>query len=683
MAAAAASLAEDDDSLRAVITEHFVNCPICFKEYDEPTSLPCLHSYCKGCLKTHVGDLTPGRTFSCPVCQRETRVPTEGLEGFSHNFYIESLQDTLLQPPRKRTCGACALATGAVVDATSKCISCHEYLCEQCAPYHCRTKFTKDHKIFTLEQLRSKEYKAEIQELQIFLCPDHKDEAIKYFCEKCQRPICRDCKILLHDDHKCISLDAAAESVTQTLQTKLDHLEKKFKEEDELLLALEKNTIDVEANIKQRAVHLHSLVDQQEKVLMEKVHAQKKSLDISLEHRKTNKGTVDLVKGFLGHASPGELLMMQQQLCDQMDNLQSSSSSRKIPPLLSFQLQTRDGVEEDLFKGKWFGDIVEVQNLEFRTTEKKETDIWNWSMLSVLEPQNVVQDSQEMMQMLEKPSCGEEKEVRTQKMRPPARCVQEFNTNCKYPGAIVVTGDQKYAIADFNRESGQVCVYLQTGEFDEEIIEAANNNELDTVQGLCHLPSGRTVISDYENDKIFVMSKLWKPVTVKCIDGPCGVAVNSKNHIAVAQMHDQCITMFDIEPNGKMTEIYLIEPDDFPSPFCLAYTSEDFLVVGHVNDGRVDILSPSGDIICHYTGPSNDLKKPQSICVDRYDNIYIADRRRNCIHIISPEGQFIQYFETEMGGVSFRFPWGLAIDQDGDLVVGLYGGKVKVFSFLE
>ncbi|XP_013409951.1 E3 ubiquitin-protein ligase TRIM56-like [Lingula anatina] len=454
MAATSRGAAEDDDSLRAVITEHFVNCPICFKEYDEPTSLPCLHSYCKGCLKTHVGDLTPGRTFSCPVCQRETRVPTEGLEGFSHNFYIESLQDTLLQPPRKRTCGACALATEAVVDATSKCISCHEYLCEQCAPYHCRTKFTKDHKIFTLEQLRSKEYKAEIQELQIFLCPDHKDEAIKYFCKKCQRPICRDCKILIHDDHKCISLDAAAETVTQTLQTKLDHLEKKFIEEDELLLALEKNTIDVEANIKQRTVHLHSLVDQQEKVLMEKVHAQKKSLDISLEHHKTSKGTVDLVKGVLGHASPGELLMMQQQLRDQMDNLQASSSSKKIPPLLSLQLQ--EGVKEDLSSGKWFGKIVEVQNLELRTTEEKKID-----NLSMLASQNVVQGSHEMKQMLEKPSCGKEKEVRTQKMRPPAKCIQEFHTKCKYPGAIVVTGDRKYAIADFDYHSWFVFTFKQ------------------------------------------------------------------------------------------------------------------------------------------------------------------------------------------------------------------------------
>ncbi|XP_013409942.1 E3 ubiquitin-protein ligase TRIM56-like [Lingula anatina] len=676
MAATSRGAAEDDDSLRAMITEHFVNCPICFKEYDEPTSLPCLHSYCKGCLKTHVGDLTPGRTFSCPVCQRETRVPAEGLEGFSHNFYIESLQDTLLQPPKKRTCGACALATGAVVDATSKCISCHEYLCKQCAPYHCRTKFTKDHKIFTLEQLRSKEYKAEIQELQIYLCPDHKDEAIKYFCEKCQRPICRDCKILLHDDHKCISLDAAAEKVTVTLQTKLDHLEKKFTVEEELLLALEKNTADVEANIKQWAGHLYSLVDQQEKCLMEMVHAHKKSFEISLEHHKTAKGTMDLVKGVLGHALPGELLMMQQQLCDQMDNLQSSSSSKKLPALLSFQLQSRDGIEEDLSKGKWFGKIVEAQNPELRTTEEKETN-----SSSMLASQNVVQGSHEMKQMLEKPSCGEEKEVRTQKMRPPARCVLEFNTKCKYPGAIVVTGDKKYAIADFNRESGQVCVYLQNGEFEEEIIEGAKGNELETVQGLCHLPSGRTVISDFGNDKLFVMSKLWNPATAKCIDEPCGVAVNSQNHIAVAQMNDQCVTMFVIEPNGKMTAVAVIKTHDFPSPFCLAYTSEDCLVVGHVNDGRVDILSPSG--VIHYTGPRNNLKKPQSICVDSCDNIYIADRRMHCIHIISSVGQFIQYFEAEMEGVSFRFPWGLAIDQDGDLVLGLYGGKVKVFSFLE
>ena len=88
-------------SLRTKIREDHLTCPICMEGFDKPKALPCVHSFCQGCLTDFIvsrGYETKGQ-FPCPVCQKETIIPAGGVGNFPDNHLLSSLLDTVEKKP--------------------------------------------------------------------------------------------------------------------------------------------------------------------------------------------------------------------------------------------------------------------------------------------------------------------------------------------------------------------------------------------------------------------------------------------------------------------------------------------------------------------------------------------------------------------------------------------------------
>ncbi|XP_013396579.1 E3 ubiquitin-protein ligase TRIM56-like [Lingula anatina] len=374
---ATASIGDEDESLRAKIRENFTNCSICLKDFEDPTVLPCLHTYCKRCLASYIHDNTPGSIFLCPLCKKETKLPKDGVEGFLHNYFIDSLQDTVLTPTRKKKCGACAVDEEDV-EAVSKCLNCSEYLCSPCAKSHIRFKISVNHKVYTLEQLHSGEHQQELQEFQRVFCPEHKEEPIRYFCLKCQIPICRDCKVLTHDEHKCTSLDTAIETVKPKLASMLEKLVDKISGQENDLTTLQgvlrdfgTNTSSVMKDISDHSRHLQQQIQQQEIKLLQEVQqvseAHKKNITLYMESSEvttsTMKSTSDLVSSILSRGTTTEILILQQQVGDRLQELLLPSGGGDIPQHLSLQLQTNNDVDREVNKGTGLGKIQQKRQI--------------------------------------------------------------------------------------------------------------------------------------------------------------------------------------------------------------------------------------------------------------------------------------------------------------------------------
>ena len=77
-------------SLRSKIREDHLTCTICFNNFTHPKALPCLHTFCEGCIR----DFVMGRGFDvqgqfpCPVCRLEIPIPSGGIAAFPVGYIM-------------------------------------------------------------------------------------------------------------------------------------------------------------------------------------------------------------------------------------------------------------------------------------------------------------------------------------------------------------------------------------------------------------------------------------------------------------------------------------------------------------------------------------------------------------------------------------------------------------------
>lgn len=72
--------------------EQQITCTICFDIFDQPKSLPCLHTFCKKCIADHIlnhAQFARRMGYNCPICRGFVLAPS-GKE-FSPHLWVESL----------------------------------------------------------------------------------------------------------------------------------------------------------------------------------------------------------------------------------------------------------------------------------------------------------------------------------------------------------------------------------------------------------------------------------------------------------------------------------------------------------------------------------------------------------------------------------------------------------------
>ncbi|XP_067861592.1 protein PML-like [Heptranchias perlo] len=174
-------------------------CGVCCKQLDRPKLLPCLHSICQACLRNEWaghGDAT------CPVCS----APTDGeVTNLQDNTFIANLVAKLQL--RRRiglgsdiSCGPC-LACGDDRPATSLCFECDKFLCLRCCHSHQLFMENYSHLVETLDNLRKlgcEDFVTLARNKKQIVCPDHREQRIRFFCKTCSTSICCNCLLLHH-----------------------------------------------------------------------------------------------------------------------------------------------------------------------------------------------------------------------------------------------------------------------------------------------------------------------------------------------------------------------------------------------------------------------------------------------------------------------------------------------------
>jgi hypothetical protein len=105
-------------------------CAICLDTLNEPRSLSCLHTFCLACLESlHVNS---GRApnLPCPTCRQPSDVPTTGVSGFPHNFFVNSLLNA------NQCVEYCGEGQHSNTLADKFCLQCNLPVCKTCSVNH-------------------------------------------------------------------------------------------------------------------------------------------------------------------------------------------------------------------------------------------------------------------------------------------------------------------------------------------------------------------------------------------------------------------------------------------------------------------------------------------------------------------------------------------------------------------
>ena len=69
-----------DSDLQRVIDNY--TCPICTEVHKAtPKTLPCLHTYCKECIRLYVAKQQKGKQTICAICRKRFALPENGVDG--------------------------------------------------------------------------------------------------------------------------------------------------------------------------------------------------------------------------------------------------------------------------------------------------------------------------------------------------------------------------------------------------------------------------------------------------------------------------------------------------------------------------------------------------------------------------------------------------------------------------
>ena len=633
-----------------------LSCSVCMSKYTDPKQLPCLHSFCLYCLNGI--QRTSGRRdkIACPECRQEFNVPDNGnLAALPTNFRINSLLDVLAIKECSTTgvkCGNCDERT----KQSHYCFQCYAFWCEECSGLHNRMKANKDHYALALEDFQDQDFENILKRPEYCAMPGHEKKKIKLFCKICKVAICNACAFTDHDGHGKILLEQAAnerklrvksaiESQRKRAQTKRSKITKL----DESLIEVQEQAARVKRNVQEYADSVIAAIEAKKLEIFDDVERRTKTSLQEIEKQK--KGIEEQATRYESEIEHSETLLKRSTSAQLM---QPNELMDKI--LKEENYQEESDRDDDFFQEFYFVknhkllDLVSVEQIgslkEMQTrAQQSSADGKGISEAIVgLEAQLVVTTRNKKCQQ-----CYDNNDCVTLEVR------NREGDNCTTEVQVQDNKDGTYKIKYFAKETGTCSASVKV------------NGE--------HIRG-----SPFE---VQVKPRQFRPVLSfgeQILKLPCGVAVNERDEIAVSDVGNHKVHLFQrdgthIKSFGEHSD----QHGEFDRPCGILFRGGNIIVAEQSKNSRIQELSREGEYLRHFGGLGrldHQLNFPTGLSIDSDGNIIVADKDNKLIKIFSADGQFLHKLGTEG---SFTAPFH-CIQHDNYLIVSDYGdNSVKLF----
>ena len=328
--------------------EKLLECCFCTKTITNPRTLSCYHSFCHHCLERFVAarreDAVKAGTkipeiFECTMCRTTFHVKKdESVEKIPSNFFINNMMEflTLQQQAQCIKCQSCK----AKDPATSRCVSCENYLCRKCLEAHNNWPAFEDHVVMTMEELAKLENRAKARGKP--RCEKH-NKVLKFYCETCRVLVCRCCVDVNHPcpEHSWFPLADIVEQEKEELKASSAVFEKQMNEASESNLRIEhametlKNNAAITKDaIKQQQQEILSAftkkLEQQTAVLLDQVDMKynevnkpllKQQADIK-DYMEKAKSSLDFAKNIISNGTDEEILSLKHEVKEKAEGIE-------------------------------------------------------------------------------------------------------------------------------------------------------------------------------------------------------------------------------------------------------------------------------------------------------------------------------------------------------------------------
>lgn len=368
------------------ITRH-LNCILCKRLIRSPKLLPCLHSFCQVCVQGLAEKLAPNKYLACPLCKTDAKVSYEEVDSLPINFFLDNMLDIALINSSDREPVPCSNCDSAS-PATSRCVDCGEFLCENCYSVHKRIRQTKEHKILTISELLESKTGEDLH--RPAFCGIHRSEQLKYYCDTCNEAVCRDCVLIEHRQHKYNYIKDSKkiqkqrtilENLYEECARNIPVLEKSISEIQGISDTLHGRLVAVKAEIRETALQQIKIIKERERKLLmelEKIHNAKSTIlrrqKDQLEEDFTRfKVGCDFSEQVLKYANEVELLSLKGHITQRLTELNETEldCKPKENAELKYEVNNKDSestVSQCLGSLKSSGPHLTLEDIEFPST---------------------------------------------------------------------------------------------------------------------------------------------------------------------------------------------------------------------------------------------------------------------------------------------------------------------------
>ena len=636
-----------------------VSCSVCGDIYKEPKQLPCLHSFCLGCLNELARTRAVNGNIQCPLCQRQVAVPQSGtFDTLPSSFYINSLLDVLAIKQCSTSnvsCGNCANKS----QDSSYCFQCSQFWCCGCLNAHNILRANKEHRVVALKDFQAKDFEDVLKRPPI--CKKkHHDKVLEYFCEECDVAACQTCVTLEHGGHNIKRVEDVLEKEKENLMAQVQKAKNKTRECAEQTGSIETDLLDVQERVEAVKRDVNTFAEEIILVIRER---QRELITEAEEIKKTSQDRLTIHN----ERFQNQIKKIESAI-NQAENLVQRGPIAEI-------VQSRKQIEEKL------------QQL---VTEEPETHPTKNRKLTFAE-------NQLLTRSLTTSGIG----------RLGTSHTDSAQSTAEGQGLTeAFTGLEAQFVVTTKNSTGEVC-YSPVDRIAVELKRRGGEGPVENVQvedkknGTYQVSYFAADPGDYDVvvtvNKEDVRGSPFPPIQVKPrefkpvmsfgkrgsglgeFENPWGVAVNKDGEIAVTDVYNHRVQVFTDE--GKLLLSFGNHGSDegqFSYPRGVAYERDANLLVVDNGNNRIQQFSRTGQYIRTFRAGGElhgELSYPCRISSCSNGNIVVADRHNKRVVVFSPEGRVLLKLKDH--GLD---PYHCIYHDNRFIVSDAKGSCIKVFS---